>query len=888
MSRFSWGASKAPARKEPRRVRLELEELEARLVLSATTTYTVAAGDTATLIADINAANTSGAATTINLTAGTYDFTSANNNTFGPNALPVITGDITINGNGAVLERDPSLGQNTPFRIFYISGSQEASPSSSSTSTGQATGSLTLENLTLAGGLAQGGGSDTGGGGLGAGGAIFNMGNLTLNGVTVEQSVAEGGSGGTGTSGSGGGLGSSSTGTSGNFGAGGAVSTTGTGGAGGFGGGGGAGGSGGAGGFGAGAGNGSAGGGGLGAGGAIFNMYGTTTLINSTLASNLAEGGSGGNDGDGYGGAVFSVDGTLNVITSTLADNSTTGDVNGGGAVYNLAMGTTSSGAGVPSTVTLTDSILADSIGSNDLVNDQNDSTAGSAVINATTPNIVMNLSTLDGSTTNGTPNSANPDLGLLLNYGGPTPTMPLLAGSPALGAGASGSNVPTTDQLGNARGSSIDLGAVQDTPATTATGTTTAADTTLTLTNTGSSSSGSSVTLTATVAASSGSTTPAGTVEFVDTTSGATLGSATLTTVNGQAQATLTTTSVSSGDTITATYTSSNNLGGSSGNTTVGSSSSTESTSLNLTSTSTMSASSSAVSTTLTATITAPAGTSPAGTVTFVDTTSGATLGSAAVTMVNGVAQATLTTTSAASGDGITATYVSSNGMGGSSGSTSVGAAISTTQTAQWLNAVYEALLHRPVDATGLAEWGADLAAGTSPTQVVEGIEASTEFQTDEIQSAYQTLLGTSAPSSAVSYLLGVMQQGASFQNVEALIAGSNPFYVATGDTTQGFLNAVYEDFLGRPLDTTGQTEWGSLLAAGYTPTQVVLGIMSTQEYLTDLVEQDYQTYMGRQADPTSLAAYVSALSGGTMNNAMVVASLLGSGEYMSQFSTT
>jgi hypothetical protein len=780
MSRFIWRRNKAPARKTPQRVRLQLEALEDRMVPAV---FNVGAGDVATLIADINTANSNGQSNTINLTASTYDFTSANNNTFGPNALPVITGNITINGNGAVLMRDPSLGQNTPFRFFYVSGSQVASPSGPQ-STGSATGTLVLNDLTLEDGLAQGGSSGTGGGGMGAGGAIFNMGNLTLNGVTLAQNTAEGGNSGTGaSSSSGGGLGGPNATTVGNFGVGGAASDSG-----GFGGGGGVNG---AGGFGAGNGNGSSGGGGLGAGGALFNMYGTTTLINCTLASNLAEGGQGATTGDGYGGAIFNVDGTLNVTTSTLANNSTTGAANGGGAVYNLSLGT-SSGSGAASTVTLTDSILADSIGSNDLVNDENSSTPGAAVVNATAPNIVMASSTLDGATTNGTPLTANPQLGVLANYGGQTPTMALLSGSPALGAGTSGSNVPTTDQRGVARGSVIDLGAYQSTSAS-------AVATTLTLTSsTPAASSGASVVLTATVAASSGSTTPAGSVQFVDATTGTVLGSAAL----SGGTATLTTTSVSSGDKITASYSSSNGMG-------------------------------------------------------------------------NSYAVTTVPTASTSSSS-------SSNSGSSSSGSP----VMVSAQNQAWLNAVYEKLLGRPIDATGLKEWGADLNNGMTPTQVVLDIEQTTEYRTDEILGAYQQLLGLSAqqvPSSAVSYLLGLMQAGADFRVVQAIIAGSD--YSSTNDQ---FLNNVYEEFLQRPVDQNSETAWGALLTAGYSRIAVVYGILSSPEYLNDLVTQDYMTYMGVTPDQASLGAYVAALENHTMNNDMVVASLLGSQEWISLNSST
>jgi hypothetical protein len=808
MSWFIRRESKASVRKAPQKVRLQLEPLEDRIVpaTSAGLPYATAA-TTTQLIADINYANKNTGNFTINLTDTTYDFTSAYDNTFGPNALPAITGNITINGNGAVLERDPSLGNNsTPFRFFYISGSQVASPSNSS-STGAATGSLTLENLTLEGGLAEGGSSGTGGGGLGAGGAILNMGNLSLNGVTVEQNTAEGGSSGTGSGTSGGGLNGSNATASGNFGVGGAGASNGAGGAGGFGAGGGAGTKGGAGGFGGGSGNGSAGGGGAGMGGGIFSMYGTVTVLNSTLANNVAEGGQGANS-NGFGGAVFNLDGTLNVITSTLADNSTVGAAgSGGGAVYNLALGNGSSGSAAPSTVNLTDSILADSVGSDDLVNNESSSPAGTATVNATDPNIVMSMATINGAITNGAPSTANPNLGPLSNNGGLTPTMPLLSGSPALGAGASGSNVPATDQRGVSRGSSIDLGAYQGASASTV-------GTTLTLsssTPTASSGASASVTLTATVTPASGTTPPAGTVTFVDTSTGTTLGSVAV----SSGQATLTTTSVSSGNSITATYSSSNGMSNSSGTTTV--------------------------------------------------------------------AAATSNLPTLATYNGIL-TWPSSSGSSSSS-SLPTPTTAAQTQYETYLNQVYKTLLGRPIDASGLAQWSSDLAGGMTPTQVVLDIEQTSEYQTDEVNAAFEKLLGVAAPSSAVNYLVGLMQAGANFQFIEAIIVGTPEFYQAAGGTAQGFLNALYQDFLNRPVDSTSSTQWGNLLAAGFSTTGVALGVLSSSEYLTDLVNEDYQTYFGVAPNSISLGAYVAALQGGTQSNTMVVASILGSPEYGSQY---
>src|SRR2546423_737195 len=80
-------------------------------------TYNVANGDVAGLIAAINAANSSPAPNTINLAnGGTYILTAINN---GVNGLPVITNSMTINGNGATIQRSGAAG--TPeFRFFFV------------------------------------------------------------------------------------------------------------------------------------------------------------------------------------------------------------------------------------------------------------------------------------------------------------------------------------------------------------------------------------------------------------------------------------------------------------------------------------------------------------------------------------------------------------------------------------------------------------------------------------------------------------------------------------------------------------------------------------------------------------------------------------------------
>jgi hypothetical protein len=147
-------------------------------------------GDPSSLLSAIDSANTAPGPDTVELGAGcTYRFDRQDNNWYGPNALPPIASDITIEGHGAAIARDPT-GRN--FRLFFV-GADPASPSTPGYVTPGA-GALTLRDVTLAGGFARGGDALYGGGGAGMGGAIFNQGEVVIERSTLMHNLAEGGS----------------------------------------------------------------------------------------------------------------------------------------------------------------------------------------------------------------------------------------------------------------------------------------------------------------------------------------------------------------------------------------------------------------------------------------------------------------------------------------------------------------------------------------------------------------------------------------------------------------------------------------------------------------------------------------------------------------------
>ena len=68
----------------------------------------------------INDANAGGGSNVVQLGAGcTYTLTAVNNNWYGPNGLPAIASNITIDGDGATIARSRASGTPT-FRFFFV------------------------------------------------------------------------------------------------------------------------------------------------------------------------------------------------------------------------------------------------------------------------------------------------------------------------------------------------------------------------------------------------------------------------------------------------------------------------------------------------------------------------------------------------------------------------------------------------------------------------------------------------------------------------------------------------------------------------------------------------------------------------------------------------
>ncbi|HTU20886.1 MAG TPA: choice-of-anchor Q domain-containing protein, partial [Gemmataceae bacterium] len=214
------------------------------------------------------------------------------------------------------------------------------------------------------------------------------------------------------------------------------------------------------------------GGGGAGLGGGVFSNGGTLTLTNDTFFNNTATGGTGGlsaniqasngdgSNGQGLGGAVFALNGSLKATFVTFSSDS----ADQGTDVYVLSDGSSTDGSGsMAATADLVDDILGQTNNSvSDFVaNSINSGTAPN--LSGSANDLVRNNPTSGSLSGTNIMSGVDPLLSPLGNYGGPTETLALLPGSPAIDAGTTVNGV-TSDERGVSRpqGSAPDIGAFE------------------------------------------------------------------------------------------------------------------------------------------------------------------------------------------------------------------------------------------------------------------------------------------------------------------------------------------------------------------------------------------------------------------------------------------
>jgi hypothetical protein len=180
------------------------------------------------------------------------------------------------------------------------------------------------------------------------------------------------------------------------------------------------------------------------------------------------------------------------------------------------------------------------------------------------------------------------------------------------------------------------------------------------------------------------------------------------------------------------------------------------------------------------------------------------------------------------------------------------------------FVTGLYYDLLHRQPQQAEVTGWTSALYGGVSREQIILGFLGSTEYRTDLLREDYQTFLNRDPDTGGLQALLQALGQGATPQDLMAAFVTSNEYYQKQGGTIPGWVNAIYQDLLGRPADAAGLAFWTQSLQNGVPRSTVALAFVHSQEENVRLVTDVYQNLLARAPDAGGLQYWLAALGRG------------------------
>jgi hypothetical protein len=158
-----------------------------------------------------------------------------------------------------------------------------------------------------------------------------------------------------------------------------------------------------------------------------------------------------------------------------------------------------------------------------------------------------------------------------------------------------------------------------------------------------------------------------------------------------------------------------------------------------------------------------------------------------------------------------------------------------------------------------------------------------SAEYFSTIIEPAYSQFLGRSPDPSGLAYWISRMQQGLTDEQLEAGFIGSPEYYQHSGGTDKAWVDAMYQDLLGRQPDQGGESYWIGQLANGANRSSVAYGFAASSEREGQHVMADYQKYLGRPAGSSEIAYWVGQFTLGVTNED-IISGFVSSDEYFNR----
>ena len=199
-----------------------------------------------------------------------------------------------------------------------------------------------------------------------------------------------------------------------------------------------------------------------------------------------------------------------------------------------------------------------------------------------------------------------------------------------------------------------------------------------------------------------------------------------------------------------------------------------------------------------------------------------------------------------------------------------------------------YEDFLGRSPDDGGLDYWSGLLRSGSQPSDLVEAMATSAEFEgvVAPLVRLYFAFFDRAPDYEGLIYWTDQIRSGTTLGQVAQQFVLSAEFQATYGSVDdRGYVELVYGNVLGRAADTDGRTYWTGRLAGGVERGEVMVAFADSAEYRRTIGPKVQATmlYVGmlrRAPDPAGLDYWADVIAEGTPYR-NVIAGFLGAAEY-------
>lgn len=177
----------------------------------------------------------------------------------------------------------------------------------------------------------------------------------------------------------------------------------------------------------------------------------------------------------------------------------------------------------------------------------------------------------------------------------------------------------------------------------------------------------------------------------------------------------------------------------------------------------------------------------------------------------------------------------------------------------AGYVGQLFQDLLQRGGDGS---YWVDLLAQGSSRRQVTEQLTRSEEYRRKTVVRWWNHYLGRPPDASTLAGWASDMAAGTSVEVMRALLIGSEERRAKAGRTDAAFLADLYQDALGRAIDPGAASFYGSYLASGTPHAVVAYFVLVSPEARQKRAGQVFQQLLGRAPDQAERALTAAGLA--------------------------